>query len=86
MSGAGFDAPMFNESEFNQLDIVTDIWTLYVDLGYTQVAVYIGISNRIPADKLYPNSEYIFRRTGTSPTVEILFSTPPALAYDGLGG
>jgi hypothetical protein len=86
MSGAGFDAPMFNESEFNQPEVITDIWTLYVDNNGVLTTVYVGVSNRIPADKLYPNTEYIFRRTGTSPTVDVLFSTPPSLAYDGLGG
>ena len=84
--GADFGGPAFNEAEFNEAASAADIWTLYLDLIHTQIPVYVGYSNRIPADKLYPNSEYRFVRSGLSPLVEVRFSTPPAIAYDGLGG
>lgn len=83
--GSDIGAPDFNAAEFNESPLFGDLWTLFLDDGSTLLPVYSGYSNRIPADKLYPNSEYLFRRVGSS-LVEVRFSTPPAIAYDGLGG
>lgn len=84
--GAEIGAPGFNAVEFNEPPQIGDLWTLYLDDGITLLPVYIGYDSRIPANRLYPNSEYLFRRAGLSPLVEVRFSTPPAIAYDGLGG
>jgi hypothetical protein len=84
--GADISAPMFNEVEFNQAPVVGDIFTLYVDVDGILTPVLVSFTGIIPANSLYPNSSYVFRRTGPSPTVEIRFNTPPSIAYDGLGG
>lgn len=84
--GADISAPMFNEADFNQAPSSGDIFYLFLDPDGANQIVYVGFSSRIPADKLFPNSEYLFRRVGTLTSNDMRFSTPPSIAYDGLGG
>ncbi len=76
----------FNEGEFNAFAVADVTYQLYLRIGAVFILVNSGDGNVIPPSVLVPGSEYKFVLINLSGSTEILFSTPPSINYDGMGG
>ena len=86
-TGAMLNYPEFNMCEFNEGSPVSaDRYVLYLKPDTLNIAVAEGDGLNIPPEVLYPGNDYLVTLISGSVTISSRFSTPPAIAYDGLGG
>lgn len=87
IGGAVIGYPEFNLAEFNEDSPLSgQRYILFLNPDTTMMPVADGDGFTIPPSVLFPGSEYLIRLINGSQTIDLRFTTPPSINYDGMGG